>query len=212
MFAISADGGPSPFLQEDEVLFRVGVQAKRVSRQERPEASLTFVIDTSGSMAREDRLGLVKQSLAFLVDRLRSRDTVAIVEYGSDARVVLAPTPATDADRIYEAIDSLETGGSTNAEAGLRLGYQVAAESLREGGINRVVLASDGVANVGAVDPATILARVRPDAEEGIQLVTVGFGMGNYNDALMEQLADHGDGFYAYVNTWTTPRPCSGRS
>ena len=199
-FAIVADGGPSPFLDRDEVLLRVGVKARQVTRLERPDAALTFVIDTSGSMAREDRLGLVKASLSFLADRLRSRDTVAIVEYGSDARVVLDPTPAGDRDRILAAIDSLETGGSTNVESGLRLGYQLAAETFREEGINRVILASDGVANVGAVDPASILARIHPDADEGIQLVTVGFGMGNYNDVLMEQLADKGDGFYAYVN------------
>jgi Ca-activated chloride channel homolog len=201
-FAISADGGPTPFIADDEVLLRVGVKAKAVARFERPDASLTFVIDTSGSMAREDRLGLAKQSLRFLVDRLRSHDTVAIVSFGSDARVVLEPTRASDAATIDAAIDSLETSGSTNAEAGLRLGYQLAAETLNEAGINRVILASDGVANMGAVDPQEILRRIRPDAEAGVQLVTVGFGMGNYNDTLMEQLADKGDGFYAYVNTF----------
>jgi Ca-activated chloride channel homolog len=201
-FAITADGGPTPFLADDEVLLRVGVKAKNVARFERPDAALTFVIDTSGSMAREDRLGLAKQSLHFLVQRLHDRDTVAIVAFGTDARVILGPTRVSDASRIDAAIDSLETSGSTNAEAGLRLGYQLAAETLLEGGINRVILASDGVANMGAVDPASILARVRPDAEAGVQLVTVGFGMGNYNDVLMEQLADKGDGFYAYVNTF----------
>ncbi len=201
-FAITADGGPSPFLAEDEVLLRIGVKARTVARPERPDASLTFVIDTSGSMAREDRLELAKQSLRFLVDRLRPRDTVAIVAFGTDAQVLLEPTRASDRERILSAIDQLEPGGSTNAEAGLRLGYQLAAETLDDAGINRVILASDGVANMGAVDPAQILARIRPDAEAGVQLVTVGFGMGNYNDVLMEQLADKGDGFYAYVNTF----------
>ncbi|MFL5770396.1 MAG: YfbK domain-containing protein, partial [Chloroflexota bacterium] len=205
------DGGPSPFLDEDEVLLRVGVKAKNLTRFERPDAALTFVIDTSGSMAREDRLGLVQQSLAFLVDRLRARDTVAIVEYGTDARVVLEPTEAADADRIFAAIDGLETGGSTNVEAGLAVGYELAGETFREAGINRVILASDGVANVGALDPDAILARVRPDADEGIQLVTVGFGMGNYNDVLMEQLADHGDGFYAYVNQFEDAQDLFGK-
>ena len=161
-------------------------------------------------MGREDRLGLVKQALAFLVDRLRPRDSVAIVEYGTDARVVLEPTSARDADEIIDAIDSLEPSGSTNAEAGLRLGYQLAADALLEGGINRVILASDGVANVGQMDPESILSRVRPDAEQGIQLVTVGFGMGNYNDVLMEQLADKGDGFYAYVNQLDDARTLFG--
>ena len=211
-FAISSDGGPSPFLDEGEVLLRIGVQAKEITRLERPDAALTFVIDTSGSMAREDRLGLVKQALTFLVDRLRPRDTVAIVEFGTDAQVILEPTSAQDADRILSAIDSLQPSGSTNAEAGLRLGYQLASDALREGGINRVILASDGVANLGNTDPESILARIRPDAEQGIQLVTVGFGMGNYNDVLMEQLADKGDGFYAYVNQLDDARTCSASS
>jgi Ca-activated chloride channel family protein len=200
-FALYADGGPTPFLGRDEVLLRLGVKAREVGEGDRPQASLTFVIDTSGSMAREDRLELVKQSLTLLVDRLDHADTVAIVTYGSDARVVLEPTSVRDAERILGAIHGLATDGSTNAEAGLALGYELAAHTFREVGINRVVLASDGVANTGQTDADAILRRIRWDASLGIQLVTVGFGMGNYNDALMEQLADRGDGFYAYVDT-----------
>ncbi len=199
-FAIHVDGGPSPFLAEDEVLLRIGLKAREVSDRSRSSASVTFVIDVSGSMAREDRLGLVKQSLGLLVDGLRRDDTVAIVVYGSEARVVLPPTSARDAGTILDAIDSLQPEGSTNAEAGLRLGYEMARKQLREEGINRVVLASDGVANVGATDAETILREIRHDAEAGIQLVSVGFGMGNFNDALLERLADDGDGFYAYVD------------
>ena len=199
-FAIHADGGPSPFLDEDEILLRIGVKAREVGDRERPDAALTFVVDVSGSMAREDRLELVKRALALLVEELRPRDTVALVVYGSDARVVLQPTRARDADEILAAIDSLRPEGSTNAEAGLRLGYQLAREALAEGGINRVILASDGVANVGVTDAQGILDEIRRDADAGIQLVTVGFGMGNYNDVLLEQLADDGDGFYAYVD------------
>jgi Ca-activated chloride channel family protein len=199
-FAIHADGGPSPFLPADEVLLRVGLQARDVAERARPDAALTFVIDVSGSMAREDRLGLVKQSLALLVEGLGRGDSVAIVVYGTEARVVLGPTPARHAREILDAIESLQPEGTTNAEAGLRLGYELARETLLEGGINRVVLASDGVANVGATDAETILGRIRDDAAAGIQLVTVGFGMGNFNDALLERLADDGDGFYAYVD------------
>ncbi len=199
-FAIHVDGGPSPFLAENETLLRIGLKAREVSDRSRPDASLTFVIDVSGSMAREDRLGLVKQSLALLVEGLGRNDTVAIVVYGTDARVVLEPTSARRAGTILDAIDSLQPEGSTNAEAGLRLGYETAREQLREEGINRVVLASDGVANVGATDAETILKGIRHDAEAGIQLVSVGFGMGNFNDALLEQVADDGDGFYAYVD------------
>ena len=199
-FAIHVDGGPSPFLAQDEVLLRIGLKAREVADRSRPDASLTFVIDVSGSMARENRLGLVKQSLHLLVEGLRRDDTVAIVVYGTDARVLLRPTFARDAGTIIDAIDSLQPEGSTNAEAGLRLGYEMARQQLRDEGINRVVLASDGVANVGATDAETILRRIRADTEAGIQLVSVGFGMGNFNDALLEQLADDGDGFYAYVD------------
>ena len=199
-FAIHVDGGPSPFLAEDETLLRVGVKAREDGSRTRPAASLTFVIDVSGSMARENRLELVKRSLHVLVDGLRRDDSVGIVVFGSDARVVLPPTGARDRATILEAIDSLQPEGSTNAEAGLRLGYEMARQRLGEEGVNRVILASDGVANVGATDAETILARIRDDAKTGIQLVTVGFGMGNFNDVLLEQLADNGDGFYAYVN------------
>jgi Ca-activated chloride channel homolog len=199
-FAIHLDGGPSPFIAPDEVMLRIGLKAREVSERSRPAAALTFVIDVSGSMAREDRLGLVKRSLTLLVEGLRRDDTVGIVVYGSDARVVLQPTSARDAGTILEAIDSLQPEDSTNAQAGLRLGYEMARAHFLEEGINRVVLASDGVANVGATDAETILRDIRRDAEAGIQLVSVGFGMGNYNDALLEQLADDGDGFYAYVD------------
>ena len=199
-FAIHVDGGPSPFLAQDEVLLRVGLKAREVSDRSRPDASLTFVIDVSGSMAREGRLELVKESLHLLVEGLRGQDSVGIVVYGTDARVLLRPTSGRDAGTILDAIDSLQPEGSTNAEAGLRLGYEMARQQLRDEGINRVVLASDGVANVGATDAETILRRIRDDAEAGIQLVSVGFGMGNFNDALLEKLADDGDGFYAYVD------------
>jgi len=199
-FAIHVDGAPSPFLAGDEVLLRIGLKARDVAERSRPAAALTFVIDVSGSMAREDRLGLVKQSLALLVEGLRPDDIVGIVVYGSEARVVLPPTSARQPGTILDAINTLEPEGSTNAEAGLRLGYEMARAQLRPEGINRVVLASDGVANVGATSAETILGEIRHDAETGIQLVTVGFGMGNFNDVLLERLADDGDGFYAYVD------------
>jgi Ca-activated chloride channel homolog len=114
---------------------------------------------------------------------------------------VLEPTRVRDRDEILDAIDRLRPGGSTNLEAGLREGYRLASETFRRGGINRVVLASDGVANVGVTDPDQLARMIREDADRGIHLVTVGFGMGNFNDVTMEQLANQGDGFYAYVDT-----------
>jgi Ca-activated chloride channel family protein len=199
-FAILADGGPTPFTAPDEVLLRVGLQARDVRDRARDDASLTFVIDTSGSMEREGRLELVKDALRLLVDRLGRNDTVAIVTFGDDARVLLEPTRATDANRILAVIEELQPGGSTNLEAGLRLGYDQARSAMTENGIDRVVLASDGVANVGLTDAESILGAIRRDAAAGIELVSIGVGMGNYNDTLLEQLADQGDGFYAYVN------------
>jgi Ca-activated chloride channel family protein len=199
-FAIVADGGPTPFSDRDEILLRIGLQARDVRDRARDDASLTFVIDTSGSMERGGRLEIVKDALARLVDGLGRDDTVAIVTFGDEARVLLEPTPANHRRDILEVIGRLHPGGSTNLEGGLRLGYELARSALTENGIDRVVLASDGVANVGLTDPAGILDAIRRDAAAGIELVSVGVGMGNYNDALLEQLADQGDGFYAYVD------------
>ncbi len=192
-------GAPSPF-DDDNVLVRVGVQAEVIDEEDRANAALTFVVDTSGSMDRDDRLGLVKESLHELVDELDPDDTVAIVIYGDDSSIVLEPTEADDEDRIHDAIDDLRPGGSTNLEAGLRTGYQLAETVFLEGGINRVILASDGVANVGTTDPDRLARDIADRAINGIQLVTIGYGMGNFNDEIMEQLADQGDGFYAYVD------------
>ena len=197
---ISVDGGPSPF-DDDNVLVRVGVQGEVVDEDDRGPASLTFVIDNSGSMNRDDRLGLVKESLSILVDELNDDDTVAIVVYSTNARVVLEPTSVEDSDEILDAIDDLETEGGTNLQAGLELGYDLARDTFDEDGINRVIIASDGVANAGVTDPDELARMIRDDADAGIDLVTVGFGMGNFNDVTMEQLADNGDGFYAYVDT-----------
>lgn len=201
--ALSVDGGPTPFLQNPRnQVVRIGVQSGELAGVERADANLVFVIDTSGSMQREDRLELVKRSLELLVSALRPTDTIAIVEYGSRARQVLAPTPVGEEGEILSAIYSLHPNGSTNAAEGLELGYRLANEAFREGGINRVILCSDGVANVGAATGAEgILDLIAADAEKGIEMVSVGFGMGNFNDTLMEQLANQGDGFYAYVDT-----------
>ena len=197
---LHVDGGPSPF-DDDNVLVRVGVQAEVFDDRDRPTAALTFVVDTSGSMDRDDRLGLVREALSALVGELADDDTVAIVTYGDDSAILLEPTAAADEREILAAIDDLRPGGSTNLEAGLETAYALAERAFVEGGINRLVLASDGVANVGTVDPDELTRRISDRAINGIQLVTVGFGMGNYNDETMEQLADQGDGFYAYVDT-----------
>jgi Ca-activated chloride channel family protein len=192
--------GDAPHTTDGTRLVRIGVGTAEL--QERPAATITFVIDTSGSMDIRERLGLVKASLALLVDNLRPDDSIAIVTYGDDATPVLAPTPVAEAQRIIAAIDELGPGGSTNMEAGLLLGYDQAREAFRPDALNVVVLASDGVANVGVTDPTVLTQQITQAGEQGIHLVTVGYGMGNYNDHLMEQLADQGDGFYRYIDTF----------
>lgn len=199
-FALYADGARSPFHQDGSYIMRVGVQGYEVPDEQRKPASLTFVIDISGSMDMENRLELVKRSLELLVERLRPNDTVGIVVYGSNAYVVLKPTSGEDKGAILNAIYSLHTEGATNAEAGLKLGYQLAYQALRQGAINRVILCSDGVANVGETGPEAILEEIHGYTQSGITLTAIGFGMGNFNDVLMEQLADNGDGHYAYVD------------
>ncbi|MFV0309046.1 MAG: von Willebrand factor type A domain-containing protein, partial [Desertimonas sp.] len=192
----------APRADDGTQLVRVAVSTDELAAADRPAAHLTFVIDTSGSMDIRQRLGLVQSSLALLVNELNPDDTIAIVTYGDDAVPVLAPTPVSEADTIIDAIDDLGPGGSTNMEAGLMLGYEQAREAYRADAINVVVLASDGVANVGVTDADVLTEQITQAGEQGIHLVTVGYGMGNYNDHLMEQLADQGDGFYSYVDTF----------
>jgi Ca-activated chloride channel family protein len=200
-FAIHLDGAPSLYGGERYHLVRVGLKGYDVPAEERKDVVLTFVIDVSGSMDYENRLGLVKEALRLLVDQLRPTDKVGIAIYGSRGHMLLEHTPVGDGKRrILEAIDSLQPSGSTYAEEGLIIGYRMASEAFNPEATNRVILCSDGVANVGNTGPDSILEQIRERAGEGIYLTTVGFGMGNYNDVLMEQLANNGDGFYAYVD------------
>jgi len=149
----------------------------------------------------DNRLGLVKRSLELLVNRLNAGDNVAIVVFGSSARLYLPTTSGDQRDTILNAIYSLETEGSTNAGEGLRLGYQTALRSYHPNSSNRVILCTDGVANTGVTDPDEILSTVAGYVSEGITLTTLGFGMENFNDTLLEQLADKGNGNYAYIDT-----------
>jgi Ca-activated chloride channel family protein len=180
-FGIYADGAPSYYNQDGTYLLRFGIQGYSVPEAERQPANLTFVIDVSGSMAMTNRLELVKRSLELLVERLRPSDTVAIVVFGSSARVLLNPTRGDDTGSILNAIYSLQPEGATNTEDGLRLGYGVAGQIFRPEATNRVILCSDGVANVGATSPDAILQSIGGYARNGITLTTLGFGMGNFN-------------------------------
>ena len=201
-FAIHLESAPSKFGEGKRLqLLRIGIQGYIVPDRDRKDAKLTFVIDVSGSMNRENRLELVKQALTLLVDQLRPTDEIGIVIYGSTAGVVLPHTRNVNREHILAAIHSLSPGGATNAEHGLRLGYELALQNFGPDYINRVILCSDGVANVGQTGPDAILTEIGNYVKEGILLTTVGFGMGNYNDILMEQLANKGNGSYAYVDT-----------
>lgn len=200
-FSLYADGSPSPFAREGNVLVRFGVQGYRVPDDERKPFNLTFVIDASGSMQHENRLELVKDALRQLVDHLDERDTVTLVAYSEDAWLVLKTTSASDRHRIYRAIDQLHPTNTTNVNAGLQMGYRYAFRNLDPEAVNRVILCSDGVANQGETGVDSILEFVQGYIDEGITLTGIGVGMGNYNDVLLEQLADSGDGNYYYVNT-----------
>ena len=206
-FAIHLEGAPSIFADSKRThLLRIGLKGRVIPDEDRKDAALTFVVDVSGSMAEENRLGLVKKALTLLVDRLRPTDKVGIVVYGSQGRLVLPHTGVNRRAEILAAIDSLHPDGATNAEEGLRIGYDLAWRNAEVDHINRVILCSDGVANVGQTGPDDILKEIRAHVKRGITLSTVGFGMGNYNDILMEKLANAGNGNYAYVDTLSEAR------
>jgi Ca-activated chloride channel homolog len=200
-FGIYADGAASPFHSDGSYLLRIGIQGYSVPEWERKPMALTFVIDTSGSMAEQNRLELVKQSLRLLVNRLHAEDSLAIVAFTTDARTVLSPTSGSSKNTIMEAINTLRPQATTNVNAGLQLGYQWAWNAYRPEQTNRVILCSDGVANVSATNPDSILEFVHGYTGRGITLTSIGVGMGNYNDTLLEKLADKGDGNYYYVDT-----------
>jgi len=198
-FDVFLEGSPSRFGENCQLL-RIGIKGREVRPEDRKPANLVFVIDVSGSMAREDRLTLVKKALRLLVDELTEEDKVGIVIYGSQGREILELTSIAHSERIIRAIEGLCTGGSTNAEEGIRLGYRMAERAFEKGKINRIILCSDGVANVGRTGAEDILKDIKRFAEQGITLTTVGFGMGNYNDVMMEKLGNKGNGHYAYVD------------
>ena len=199
-FTINTEAAPARFAKGC-TLFRVGIKGKEVRNRDRKRAILTFVIDVSGSMEREDRLGLVKKTLHKLLNQLKQGDKVGIVIYGSNAEILLPHQGIENRGKIIEAIYRLTSTGCTNVDEGLNLGYRLANRNYRKNAVNRVILCSDGVANNGVTDPKGILKKVKEYSGQGIYLTTVGFGMENYNDHLLEHLADNGNGQYAYVDT-----------
>ncbi|MES2290396.1 MAG: VWA domain-containing protein [Pseudomonadota bacterium] len=191
---------PSPW-SANRKLVRIGIKGYSIQRATRPRANLVFLIDTSGSMQAANKLPLVQQSLGMLLDQLRPDDSVAIVTYAGSAGTALAPTPASQKARIRAVIDSLGAGGSTAGAEGIRQAYALAERNLDPAGVNRVILATDGDFNVGITNQDELKGFVERERGKGVFLSVLGFGMGNYNDALMQTLAQNGNGAAAYIDT-----------
>jgi len=201
-FSVHSDLTPSRFSADSaRQMLRVVVRAKDVDKSERQPMHLTFVVDVSGSMKENDRLETVKHALRMLVAQLDGRDSIALVTFSDDARIVLPMTPVVDRAAIEAVIAPLVPLNSTNSNAGLQLGYAQALEGLDPNAVNRVVFLSDGVANVGETDATKIIEGVQSIRAKGIFLNTIGVGMNNHNDVLLEQLADKGDGLCNYVDS-----------
>lgn len=197
-FSVTTDVATTPW-NPDTRLLRIGLRGYDVATEARPRANLVFLVDVSGSMNSQDKLPLVKSALTTLADQLRPDDRVSIVVYAGAAGVVLEPT----ANKAYvrAALDCLSAGGSTAGGAGVKLAYDIARANFVKGGINRIFLATDGDFNVGVSDNKALEAMVKANREDGITLTTLGFGEGNYNEAMMERIADVGNGNYAYIDS-----------
>ncbi|MGL4766883.1 MAG: vWA domain-containing protein [Formosimonas sp.] len=199
-FAVDYELSTSPW-HRDKALLRVNVQAVGVNERSAPPAHLTFLVDVSGSMHSPDKLPLVQKSLKMLVHKLRPQDTVSLVTYAGATAVVLQPTSGKDKLKIEQAIDALTAGGGTAGGAGLKLAYDMARQNFVKGDINRILLATDGDFNVGVSSTEELKAMVKRERDKGITLSTLGFGTGNYNDAMMEQIADVGNGNSSYIDS-----------
>ena len=199
-FAVRVDVAGCPW-KTDHRLVRVGIKGKVVATAARPAANLVFLLDVSGSMSPANRLPLVVQSMKLLLSQLEARDRVAIVVYAGASGLVLPSTACEDKATILAALDSLRSGGSTNGAAGIELAYQVAAQNKIEGGVNRVILATDGDFNVGVTDQSSLVTMIQEKAKQGTFLSVLGVGDDNLKDSTMEMLADKGNGNYAYIDT-----------
>jgi Ca-activated chloride channel family protein len=200
VFRVHTEAAPSPF-GKGLALVKIGVRGKVIGRDGRKPAHLVFVIDASGSMARADRLPLVRESMRLLLGQLGREDRVSLISYDTQAHLLLESVPAGNGKTILNAIDRIACTAATNVLDGLMLGYELAGRSYRPRAVNRIILCSDGVANVGPSDAEAMLQMVDAQRKQGIAITTVGVGAGSYNDGLMEQLANRGDGNYVYIDS-----------
>jgi len=182
-------------------LVRVAIQAKKVANQDRPKSNLVFLIDVSGSMADANKLPLVKRTLGLLTAQLREQDRVAIAVYAGASGCVLPSTSGVQKDQILASINELQSGGSTNGGSGIELAYRIAKENFIPGGVNRVILCTDGDFNVGVTGTDALVSMMQEQAKSNIFLTCLGYGIGNYNDSMMEQISDKGNGTYAMVDS-----------
>ena len=199
-FATYTEIAPSPWNDQAHLL-HIGIQGYKLTEEKRPDANLVFLVDVSGSMSSPDKLGLLKSSLKLLAKNMRANDKISIVVYAGAAGTVLEPTSGADSTKIISALDGLTAGGSTNGAAGIHLAYQLAEQNLIKDGINRIIIATDGDFNVGTTHFEALKELVELKRKGGVSLTTLGFGTGNYNDHLMEQLADVGNGNHAYIDS-----------
>jgi len=198
-FQVSTEIAPTPWNANTRLL-RIGIQGYKVPKTQLPASNLVFLIDVSGSMNSADKLPLLQQALTMLVGQLDSRDSISMVVYAGASGVALPPTTGDRKADILTALQQLHAGGSTNGAAGIRLAYQMAQQSFIPNGVNRVILATDGDFNVGLASTEELIDLIQRKRKAGIALTTLGFGSGNYNDHLLEQLADEGNGNYAYID------------
>ena len=199
-FQVTTETGPNPWNSNTRLL-HIGIKGYQVAKADIPAANLVFLIDVSGSMRSPDKLELLKKGMKLLVKQMRPQDRVSIVVYAGASGVVLEPTAGDQTFKINQALDKLTAGGSTNGAAGIRLAYEVAQSAYIRDGVNRILLATDGDFNVGTTDFEQLVDLVETRRDSGIGLSTLGFGAGNYNDHLAEQLANKGNGTHAYIDT-----------
>ncbi len=199
-FAVHTQTVDSPW-QPEAKLVKIGIQAQDTAKKNLPPANLVFLVDVSGSMNSPDKLPLVKKALRLLTAQLRAQDKVTIITYASGEKLVLPPTFGKDKDTILRAVNALEARGATSGERALRMAYDEAQKAFVKNGINRILLATDGDFNVGVADTETLKSMVAEKRKSGISLSTLGFGTDNYNEEMMEQIADAGDGNYSYIDS-----------